>query len=112
MPQAAGFQEATYMYVGVCGDQRSIIRAWPQSYVVVAFDLHPKNPENVILKYEDGFIHVYLLVTFRYIHSVSNEMENSTQWEIAASVLTVTRQKSFYIYERVEHRYLSHCSGQ
>ena len=72
-----GFREAISTYASI---NASIIQGsgfGPSSYVVVASDLHPLQPVNILLKYADD---TYLLVGARYIQSAAAEFDNISRW--------------------------------
>src|SRR6218665_3917125 len=49
----------------------------PASYVVEAFDLHPRNPRNVMSKFADD---TYLLVGSKHLGSAGQELQHVTKW--------------------------------
>src|SRR6218665_3433750 len=77
------FREAISTYASI---NASIIQGSgfdPSSYVVVASDLHPLQPVNILLQYADD---TYLLVGVRYIQSAAAEFDNISRWAAAKNL--------------------------
>ena len=49
----------------------------PESYVVEASDLHPRNPRHVMSKFADD---TYLLVRSKHLGSAGQELQHVTKW--------------------------------
>src|SRR6218665_1246726 len=81
----------------------------PSSYDILASDLHPLSPKNIILKYADD---TYLLVTSSNPHTVPSELNHISAWAINNNLkLNVNKSRELIIHGRAGVIPLPHPGG-
>src|SRR6218665_1240896 len=84
--------------------QGSVI--YPSSYDVLASDLHPMSPQNIILKYADD---TYLVVPSSNRHTVPSELNHISAWATNNNLkLNVTKSRELIIHGRARFDPLPH----
>src|SRR6218665_55246 len=83
-------------YINASVVQGSVIG--PSSYDILASDLHPLSPQNIILKYADD---TYLLVPSSNRHTVTSELNHISAWAINKNLkLNVNKSRELIIHGR------------